>query len=142
MKNLKAWLIGIGIAAGLTAGLAISQTYTGFNPITGLNGQVGLPVAVGSPPTVTGCSQTGVVGGGGTFQVTAGATSCTLTVTLNAASTSAYTAAAPNGLFCVYTDETHPSDTISQASHTTTTSVSSAATVSVGDKILVECNGF
>jgi hypothetical protein len=132
---MKKMLIGLLAGLGLVATLAIAQSnYVGWNPATGLTGVLGVPVATGPLPTVTGCSQSAVVGGGSVVQVTAGATSCTLTVTIPAA--------APNGVFCVFIDETHPADLMAQASHTTATCVSSTGTVTSGDKILVEINAF
>jgi hypothetical protein len=139
--------IAAGLAGLLIAGVAASAVYYGYNPNTGLNGVPGLTVAGGTTPAVTGTCGTipAPVGGAAVFSVTtAGVTSCTLTVTYSVPSNAlaGSSAAVPNGLFCVYVDETHPADTISQASHTTTSSTSSTATISAGDVILVECNGF
>jgi len=126
----------IGLALGLFATAALAVAYYGYNPVTGLSGVQGVPVALGVTPAVTGtCGTIGTpVGGAGTFTVAGTATTCTLTVTLPSA--------APNGFFCVFIDETHPADIISQASHTATSCTSSAATVTAADAILVEVNGF
>jgi hypothetical protein len=132
-KALIATIVGV-LAVG---GLAFAQVYYGFNPVTGLNGVQGVPVAGGVVPALSGTCGTipAGVGGAGTFSVTtAGVTTCTLIVTLPSA--------APHGFFCVFIDETHPADVIAQASHTSTTCTSSAATITAGDTILVEINGF
>jgi len=114
---------------------AAAQVYYGFNPTTGLNTLQGTPVAAGVLPVITtnSCTATGLVGGAGAFQFTAGATSCTMTFT--------FPAAAPNGYNCVAQDETTPADTMRQSGHTTTT-CTITGTVVVADKVLVEVNGF
>jgi len=146
LSDMKSKILA-GLAGLLVASVATAAVYYGFNPNTGLNGVQGLTVAGGSTPTVTGTCGTipAPLGGAAVFQITtAGVTSCQLTVTYSvpANALAGSSAAAPNGVFCVYADETHPADTISQASHTTTSSSSSTATITAGDVILVECNGY
>lgn len=128
-------VVGVAVAS-LAYGAAF---YVGFNPLTNMNGQQGIPVSVGTPPPVTGtCGTIGAVtGGSAVFQVqTAAVTTCTLIVTIPAAS------AAPTGLYCVFTDETSPAHPITQASHSTTTCSSNAATIVASDVILVEVNAY
>jgi hypothetical protein len=141
--------IAAGLAGLLIAGVAASAVYYGYNPNTGLNGVPGLTVAGGPSPAVTGTCGTipAPVGGAAVFQVTtAGVTTCTLTVTYTVPATAlaGSSAAAPNGLFCVFTDETTAADAnnMHQASHTTTSVTTNAATIVAGDNILVECNGY
>jgi hypothetical protein len=141
-RFLTGLLIGVcGVAAAYTA--AVYTPYVGLNPVTGQVGQPAITVNTGVIPTLdttnTSCGttatvQASAVGGAATFQVTANATTCTLSVDFQTQS--------PNGYFCVFVDETHPADAISQASHTTSSCTSSSATVTSGDKILVEVNGF
>lgn len=128
------------ITAGvLLGGLVLASTfYVGYNPVTGMSGAQGIPVSVGTPPTTSGtCGTLGATTGGQAVftQATAAVTTCTLTVTIPTAS------AAPNGLYCVFVDETNV-HAIYQASHTSTTCTSNAATITAGDTILVEINGF
>lgn len=150
MRKYTKFLAGILAGALLAAGLAVlAQTanltqYIGFNPVTNVNGQVGLPLSTGPLPALgasTSCGTTAtvaasMVGGTGVFQLTANATTCTIQVVYPAAS------AAPNGVYCVFADETTPADSPKQASHTTTSCTSNAQTVVSGDKILVEVNTF
>lgn len=133
-KVLGAFLVAALLGFGT---IAVAQTaYSGFNPLTGLNGVLGIPVALGTSPVITGstCGTLTKVGGAAVFTVAGTATTCTIVVTMPAA--------APNGYFCVFIDETHPADIITQASHTGTSCTSSAATVTAADVILVEVNGF
>ena len=134
------FLIG-GLAALLASVAVASAFYVGYNPLTAQTGVTGVPVATGTMPAASGCSYTAEVGGSSVVQITAGATACTLTLTMPVGQNGSVNAA-PTGVFCVFVDETHPADTISQASHTTTSCTSSAATVSIGDLILVEINEF
>jgi hypothetical protein len=137
---MKAFSFRTKILAGLAgvalAGLACAQVYYGFNPLTGLNVVQGIPVAGGNKPVVSGstCGTLTQVGGAGTFTVAGTATACTIVVT--------FPSAAPNGYFCVFADETHPADIITQAAHTSTSCTSTAATVTAADVILIEVNGF
>lgn len=133
-----------GLAAALIATVAAAAVYVGFNPNTGLNSVQGTPVAVGTAPVLdatTSCGtlatvQASEVGGAGTFQVTANATTCTLVVDMPSA--------APNGYYCIAFDETTRAGVFSQTAHSTTscTVASGSATVVSGDKVLVEINGF
>lgn len=144
IKKLSLSVVGILIASA-----ALAVTYYGFNPNTGLNTQNGLTVAGGAPPAVTGTCGTipAPIGGSSTFQVnTAGVTTCTLTVTYSppAGGLAGSSAASPNGLYCVFIDETTPADAnnMHQALHTQTYVTTNAATIVAGDIILVECNGY
>jgi hypothetical protein len=129
--KILAALVGLGFAT-----LVSAQVYYGFNPVTGLTVVQGIPVAGGNKPVVSGstCGTLTQVGGAGTFTVAGTATTCTIVVT--------FPSAAPNGYFCVFADETHPADIITQASHTSTSCTSTAATVTAADVILIEVNGF
>ena len=131
--------LGLFLAGLLVATVASAAVYYGYNPVTGLEAFHGTPVSGGNPPVVSGtCGTLGAItGGAGTFTVaTAGVTTCTLTVTIPSA--------APNGVFCVFVDETTVADATNmhQASHNATSCTSNAATIVAGDTILVEINAF
>ncbi len=152
MKNLKSKVLGFLVAFGVTLGLGVAVAqYVGYNPTTNLVGVPGLPYALGQVPTVdatTTCGtvstiQSSIVGGLSVFQFTAGATTCTIkldipTITVNGVTTQP---AAPNGLFCVASDETTPADSLKQSAHSTT-SCTLTGTVVSSDHIVVEINGF
>jgi len=149
LKNLHSKIFA-GLAGLLFVSLAFGATiYYGYNPNTGLNGLPGLTVAGGPLPTVAGsgggCGTVPApVGGSSVFQITtAGVTSCTLTITYTVPSTAlaGSSAASPNGIFCVVSDETTPADSVRQTAHTTTTSTVTG-TIVAGDNLLIECNGF
>lgn len=145
-KIFLGFLAGCMVAAGIAvfAQTANLTQYVGYNPVTNTNGAQGLAISLGALPTLgasTSCGTTAtvaasMVGGTSVFQFTANATTCTVQIVYPTA------AAAPNGIYCVFADETTPADTMKQASHTTTSCTSSASTVVSGDKILVEVNGF
>lgn len=132
-----------GFVGGLLlAAVASAAVYVGYNPVTGLNTFVGTNVSAGTLPvlstTTTACGtyatvNTSMVGGASTWQVTAGATTCTLKFTFPNAS--------PNGYFCVASDETTPANTMKQSAHDTL-SCTMTGTVAVSDLIVVEVNGF
>lgn len=152
MRKYTKFLAGILAGALVAAGLAVlAQTsnltnYVGYNPVTNVNGVLGIPVSTGTLPTLgasTSCGttatvQASMVGGSGVFQLTAGATTCTIQIVYPAA------AAAPNGYYCVAFDETTRAGAFSQTAHTTTgcTVASGSGTVVSSDKILIEVNGF
>ncbi len=147
---MKAKILIGGLAALFATVALASAFYVGYNPLTGQTGVVGVPVATGTMPTLnagTSCGtlatvQASELGGSGTVSFVANATTCTLSLTMPLGQGATAASPAPNGVFCVFIDETHPADIISQASHTTTTCTSSAATVVSGDTILVEINEF
>lgn len=161
LKNkFLAVLVGLLAAVGLGAGLALAQTsnttsnvYAGYNPLTALNGVVGIPTALGPIPTISGSGcgtlatvQASAVGGTSIFQFTANATSCTLTFTIPpqpavAVGGTGAPTPVPNGLYCVPADETTVADSMHQSAHTTT-SCTVTGTVVSGDHILVEVNAF
>lgn len=152
MKKFTKFLAGVLAGAALIFGaISFAQVsnlsqYVGYNSLTNVVGQLGLPLSMGTLPTLgasTSCGttstvQASMVGGSGIFQLTANATTCTLQIVYPTA------AAAPNGIFCVFIDETTVADAnnIHQASHTTTSCTSNGGTVVSGDKILVEVNSF
>jgi len=151
MKKVLAFLAALAVT-GVSV-VALAQTanvfYNGFNPTTGYNGVQGVPVGVGVLPVLDATTSCGtlatvnasVVGGGGIFQFTANATTCTVKVNIPTISPLTAPVAAPNGLYCVIADETTPADTLKQTAHTTT-SCTFTGTVVSGDKILVEINAF
>lgn len=131
----------IALSLALLIPVAMAAVYVGFNPNTGLNSSQGTPVAVGVLPVLdatTSCGtlatvQASQVGGAGVFQITANSTTCTLVIDMPSA--------APNGYFCVASDETTPADTVKQSAHSTTQCTVTGTVVSA-DKVLVEINGF
>jgi hypothetical protein len=146
MKNfLKRFLMGFlaaacGVAMAYTA--ATYTQYVGFNSATNQTGILGQAVSIGSIPsldtTTTSCGttatvQASAVGGSSVFQLTAGATSCTLKVN--------FPTQAANGYFCVAADETTPADTMKQSAHDAS-SCTLTGTVVVSDHVLIEVNGF
>lgn len=149
MKNFSKFVLGAFAAAVLgLAGLAFaastsntgSSIYFGYNPSTGLETTHGADVSGGVLPVVTGsggCGTLGaVVGGASAGSVTIGtfATSCTLTFT--------FPSAAPNGWICIFNDLTTPADSVKQATSSTTTCVTTAATVVTGDAIQFNAVGY
>lgn len=139
----------LALGAVLLASVAMAAAfYVGYNPTTNQTGVNGIPVATGTMPLLgasTSCGttatvQASMVGGSSVFQVTAGATTCTLQVNVPVGA-NGVSNPAPNGVYCVFTNETHPAN-IAQASHTTTSCTSTAATVTLADNILVEVNAY
>ena len=146
IKSIKARIAALVAGVAITGlALAAGTAYTGFNPLTNLNGTPGLTVALGTLPTLgaaTSCGttatvQASMVGGANTFQLTAGATSCSIVVVFN----SAAQGGTPNGIYCVVADETTTADSVKQAAHTSL-QVTVSGTVVIGDNLLFECNGF
>jgi hypothetical protein len=146
MKKLRFLFAGLllaaaGVASATYVAAAYSQ-YVGFNPNTNQTGFLGQAVALGSIPlldtTTTACGTTATVqasgvGGSSVFQFTAGATTCTLKIN--------FPTQAPNGYFCVASDETTPADTVRQSAHDAS-SCTVTGTVVSSDKVLIEVNGF
>lgn len=89
--------------------------------------------SVGSLPIVSGCSFTGLQGGASAGQFTAGATSCSVTLTTVGTAT--------HGVICHLTDLTTPSDTLTQSSSSTTQCAVSGTVVS-GDVIQYRITGY
>lgn len=87
-----------------------------------------------SSPTVSGCSLSGLTGGSTVFWFTAGATSCSVTVTFPGLST-------PNGWICQVRDLTTPADNIGQTGAISNTAATISGTVAASDKVLVSCFG-
>ena len=75
MRNFKSKILGFLVGLSAVAGLAVAANtfYTGYNPNTNQLGQVGLMVAGGPVPVITGTCGTipAAVGGTSTFQVKA-----------------------------------------------------------------------
>ncbi len=148
--RMKKFLIGLaaglllavaGVASATYVAAAYSQ-YVGFNAITNQTGVIGQTVSLGTIPsldtTTTSCGTTSTVqasglGGSSVIQFTAGATSCTLKLN--------FPTKAPNGYFCVVSDETTPADTVKQSAHDAS-SCTVTGTVVSADKLLIEVNGF
>jgi hypothetical protein len=137
-KRLALTLAGVGLAGVVAA----ATVYIGFNPSTGLSMFTGTNLAVGTLPvlssTTTSCGtyatvSASMLGGASTWQVTANTTTCTLKFT--------FPSAAPNGYFCVASDETTPADTMKQSAHDTL-SCTLTGTVVSADNIIIEVNGF
>lgn len=147
MKTFKSFVFGLLLAVAGVAGAA--AFYVGFSPSTNLAGVPGVPVATGVMPVISGSGcgtlatvQASEVGGASVVQFTSNSTACTVTLTTATISPATSAAAAPNGLFCVAVDETHPADVGSQSAHTTTSCTIAFAATTSGDNILVEINGF
>jgi hypothetical protein len=144
---LKRFLMGLlaatcGVALAYTA--AVYTPYVGFNPVTGQVGQPAITVNTGTLPVLdaaTSCGTTATVaasalGGAALVQYTTNSAGGTCTLQLDLQTQ------APNGYFCVAVDETTAAKTFTQTAHTTSTCTVSATTVSSGDKVLIEINGF
>ena len=125
---VRGLLAGLAFMAGLA--LAASAPYFGYNPSTGLEALHGSLISGGTSPVVSGtCGTRGATTGGafaGTV-VSGAVTTCTTTLT--------FPAAAPSGWQCRFTDLTTPADVIPQASSTTTSCTSTAATIVSGDTV-------
>jgi hypothetical protein len=119
-------LLGLGT-------VALAQTYSGYNPATGLNSTYGSDVSIGPQPTFVFSAGCGTVvskaGGasGGTFTIGTFATSCQITIT--------FPSAAPNGWYCSFNDLSTPADAPKQSvtGSTTTACKTTAATAVTGD---------
>lgn len=139
MKKLVQFALGAFVAAALGFGaLATASAYYGWNPLTGLEVTHGVLVDGGTTaPVISGtCGTRGtVVAAAAHGTVVAGAvTTCTTTLT--------FATAAPNGYLCGFKDLTTPADSIPQASFTTTSCTSTAATIVSGDTIAFSAEGF
>ena len=126
------------VAAMLVATAAVAATYYGWNPVSNLETTHGALVDGGTvQPVVSGtCGTRGtIVGGAHALDITSGAvTTCTTTLT--------FASAAPNGWNCRFDDLTTPASTVKQASYTTTSCTSQAATIVASDHLLVYAHGF
>lgn len=132
------WPIGIGMMPTASAGYNL---YTKLGVNVGGKLAVGLPVAsLGTVPTVTGtgaCATiTTQVGGSwaGSFKCTG--TTGASTVTITFATTQA------NGYSCVVQDETTRANLLQQTSHTATTCVLTATSVTQNDVMAFSAIGF
>lgn len=149
MKSFKSFLLGLLIPLAGFAGLALAQQYSGYNPTTNLNGQLGLPVAQGPLPVASGAGcgtlatvQASMHGGTSGFVFTPNLAACVITFTLPAISP-ALTAVGPtNGLICVAIDETTGAATVRQTAHTATSCTLTFASATTSDSVVVELNGF
>jgi hypothetical protein len=127
----------------LTALIAMSAfgaaSYFGWNPATGGEALHGVLIdggAVAGPVVSGSCGTRGtIVSGAFTGTIVGGAvTTCTTVLT--------FAVAAPNGYHCEFEDLTTPADHIGQASSTTTSCSSNAATVVSGDTVSFMAVGF
>jgi hypothetical protein len=128
MNFLKGLFAGVLLSVALAAA---SDFYIGYNPNTGLIGLPGGLVDVSPPQAITGCSITGLVGGTTAGQFTAGATTCTVSLT---------DVAAPHGYTCLFIDMTHPA-TFRQVT-STTTGCQAVGVVTLSDVIVYLMVGY
>lgn len=150
MKNFKAFLLGLFIAAAGVAGLALAQAvYSGYNPTTNLNGQLGLPVAQGPLPVASGAGcgtlatvQASMSGGTSGFQFTPNLAGCVITFTLPAIPPATAAVGPTHGLLCVAVDETTGTATVRQTAHTATSCTLTMASATTSDIVAVEVNGW
>jgi amino acid transporter len=128
-RFLAGLLIGVcGVAMAYTAATYVA--YVGYNPATGQVGQPAVTINTGAVPVL---DATTSLGGAALVQFTANTTTCTLVLD--------FQTQAPNGYFCVASDETTPADSMKQSAHNTS-SCTITGTVVSADKILIEVNGF
>lgn len=115
-------------------GVAVAQTYYGWNPSTGLEVIHGADVSGGVLPVLSGCATISAsVGGASAGKFVTSGTSCTLTLT--------FPSAAPNGWTCFANDVTTPADKVVQSA-TTTTSCSFTGTTVAADVIVWNAIGY
>lgn len=127
----------VGLFTALFCTAALAAVYYGYNPSTGLETFHGSLISQGTVPVVSGtCGTRGATTGGasvGTI-VSGAVTTCTTTLT--------FPSAAPNGWICRFADLTTPADAVTQASSTTTSCTSSAATIVSGDTLSYVATGY
>jgi hypothetical protein len=125
---------GSSTATTLDINLAQTNTWTGAQTF-GTIKAAGY-MSVGTTFTSNaGCTESSLTGGATKGSFLAGATSCTLTITMGNSATS------PNGWACSVWDVTTTADTMKQTASTTTTATFSG-TVASSDKIIFSCDGF
>ena len=56
LTRFKALILGLAACAGLAGVAAAQNADVSYNPVTGLRGLLGVPVALGTPPVMTGCT--------------------------------------------------------------------------------------
>lgn len=135
LTRFKALCLGLLLAVAGLAGLVQTATAqnapVGFNPATSLQGFPGLPIALGAPPTVTGCNTSAPTVVGGVFAgkiTTVGTTTCAPVLTwvipalgaggLNSNGGYSQSVFAPTltGVFCTVLDLTTVADLFTEAS--------------------------
>lgn len=161
-KTFTSKLLGFVAGLALAGSLAVAANtfYAGYNPNTNSAGSLGLSVAGGPVPVVTGSggcgTLSGQVGGTGRSSVVIGtfATTCALTVTLpvptlvissgnNDGKNATNSAAAPNGLVCSFFDKTTQIVIVSAIAATTTSCASVTNTgIVTGDVIQITVSGY
>ena len=170
LTRFKALILGLAACAGLAGVAAAQNADVGYNPVTGLRGLLGVPLALGTPPVMTGCntSAPSYKGGAETSQITtAGTTTCapvfTFTipalgaggVSTNAAG-SGYSQSvfAPTltGMSCGLKDLTTVADTFTQSAtaYTAPTATASGSltcsftsrSITSGDVLLLEVHAY
>ena len=134
-RKFRSFIVGLVVGLSLISAAALAVDY-GWSPVTGLEAFHGAFVSQGVKPVVTGtCGTFGAQTGGATAgTVATGATTCTIILT--------FPSAAPNGWLCRFNDLTTPADLIVQASSTTTSCTSNAATVVSADVIQYLAVGY
>lgn len=153
-KKLSTFVIGLLVGLSLISAGALAVDY-GWNPGLGTEAFHGTfisqgpavalvagTVAAGTGPNIVvsgsgGCGTLANAKGGATAgQVTTGifSVSCTLTLTMPTA--------APNGYRCLFNDLTTPANSVPQATTSTTTCVTTAATVVTGDVVQFQVIGY
>lgn len=146
MKRFQYFVVGLLLAF---AGLAGAVTYSGYNPTTNLNGQLGLPVAQSPLPVASGAGcgtlatvQASMAGGTSAFVFTPNLATCVVTFTLPTIAPATAPVGPPNGLICVAIDETTGTATVRQTAHTATSCTLTFTGATVADSVVVELNGF
>jgi hypothetical protein len=126
---------GIYLPTTNTLGFATNTTAVGNVDATGdLNWTKGF-VSIGTKPTVTGCTNSGTLGGAVSGSYVSGTTgTCTVTIPLPSGPTNAYA--------CFAHDDTTAVDYTQSAIVTTVTTLTISGTTVTGDKIVWGCMGY
>lgn len=147
--KFRSVIFGLVAAVAGFAGLALAQQYSGYNPVTNLNGQLGLAVAQGPLPIASGAGcgtlntvKATLVGGTSVFQFTPNLAGCVITFTLPAIAPATTAVGPTNGLLCIGVDETTSAATVKQSAHTATSCTLTLASATTSDVVVVEINGW
>jgi hypothetical protein len=138
IRKIRSSILGFAAGLLLVAGLASAAAIDyGWNPTTGLEAFHGALVTQGTAPVVSGsCGTRGTITAGpNAGSIVSGAvTTCTTTLT--------FPSAAPNGWNCVFNNRTTPADIVTEASTTTTSCTTVAATIVSGDVLQFVAIGY